>query len=274
LAKGGVTSSAAALGSFLASQAIAAPAGLAAGAAAAALAGSTALAASAGAQLGLLALMTTKTTAWLAATAAVLALGYAGYQHHAAALRGEEAARTAEERIRLQAAPSQSEQRPAALAGREAPALAAKGGPEGKTETASGGAAGVVAYHHPLPPNAKAAANAERMAQMKPLLASGVPIKGAVIVLVDGKPVQRPVEFVMGRETRIDAADDGTYVITPALNEDGSVRYAMVLLRKDPGGGPDQAETLPFVIQTPWEGFTLGSGNGQVMAFDPDGSGP
>jgi hypothetical protein len=114
----------------------------------------------------------------------------------------------------------------------------------------------------------------DRLAKMKPQLEAGLPIKGAVVVLVDGKPVQRPVEFVMGKETRIDAVDDGIYVVTPALNEDGTVKYAISLEKKDPNGGPNQTETLPFVIQFPWEGFTLGSGGGRVIAFDPDSGGP
>jgi len=113
-----------------------------------------------------------------------------------------------------------------------------------------------------------------KMARMKPLLEQGMPIKGVVIVLVDGQPVQRQVQFVMGKETRIDAADDGTYVVTPTLNEDGSVRYGITLLRKNSGGGPDQVETLPVVTQTPWGGFTLGGGSGKVFAFDNDNSGP
>ncbi len=78
----------------------------------------------------------------------------------------------------------------------------------------------------------------------------------------------------MGKETRIEAADDGTYVIMPALNEDGTVKYSISLERKDPNGGSNQTEKMPFVIQTPWGGFTIGGGEGRVIAFDPDTSEP
>jgi len=90
------------------------------------------------------------------------------------------------------------------------------------------------------------------------------------VVMLDGKPVQRPVEFVMGRETRIEAVDDGTYVVTPSLNPDGSVRYAVVLQTKDPASGGERTVTLSDIVQTPWAGFTLSIEGGAVMAFDPD----
>ena len=88
----------------------------------------------------------------------------------------------------------------------------------------------------------------------------------------DGKPKQRLVEFVMGKETRIEAVDDGTYVVTPRLNPDGSVRYAIILESKDTVNGVVQTRTttLSDIIQTPWAGFALAIDNGAVMAFDPD----
>ncbi|MCX6955583.1 MAG: hypothetical protein NTV51_25845 [Verrucomicrobia bacterium] len=87
---------------------------------------------------------------------------------------------------------------------------------------------------------------------------------------MEGKPVQRPVEFVMGRETRIESVDDGTYSILPKLNPDGSVSYRLALLRKDADGIHQSMVTLPSVTQTPWEGFTATIEGGRVFAFDSD----
>lgn len=84
-AKQGITSSAAAIGTALANQAIAAPPALAASVSAAALAGMAALAAPA-AKIGLIAFMTsTKTSTWLAAAAALAALGIYGERQGLAA---------------------------------------------------------------------------------------------------------------------------------------------------------------------------------------------
>jgi hypothetical protein len=204
---------------------------------------------------------------WLAGAVAMLALGYSVHLYRDAAIRGEETARLTQERNQLQDALDLSDHRSAEFAQRNTEL-------QHRLDGLAAAKPMPAVRSGPVPASDAQALAAKKMAQMKPALEAGMPIKGAIIVLVDGKPVQRQVQFVMGKETRIDAVDDGTYVITPTLNEDGSVRYAIVLLRKDAGGGPDQIETLPFVIQTPWEGFTLGSGSGKVMAFDPDGDGP
>ncbi len=272
-ARRGITSSAAALGAALANQVVAAPANLAASASMAALAGSSAIAAHAGATVGLVTFMTTtKTIAWLASAAAIFALGYSGYQYHIASVRKKEVAQLTQDRDRLQEALGRSEQHAAELAQQAARADRKSSDLQGKLDG--------IRVTKPLTLKAVKAGQlpdemvAQKMAEMKPLLEKGMPIKGVVIALVDGKPVQVPVQFVIGKETRIDATDDGVYVVTPTLNDDGSVKYAMVLLTKDPGGGPDQVETLPWVVQTPWGGFTLGIDGGRVIAFDPDKNGP
>jgi hypothetical protein len=74
----------------------------------------------------------------------------------------------------------------------------------------------------------------------------------------------------MDREVRIAEVDDGTYLITPTLNADGSVQYRMTVTRKDPATGSEQLISLPRVTQTPWGGFTVSTGGGRVFAFDPD----
>jgi hypothetical protein len=216
----------------------------------------------------------TKSSVVLASVVLLLLLGFTGYQFREAAKQKTEAARAALEQARLAAALKQSEQQNLELERRVR--LAEQRNAELQQKLDSPVAESPVpAVAKPVVSASEARIrNAERMAKMKPLLESGQPIKGAVMVLVDGKPVPRPVEFVMGRETRIDAADDGTYVVTPTLNPDGSVKYAISLLRKDTVGGNEHVETLPAVIQTPWDGFILGTGGGKVVAFDPDKSGP
>ena len=267
-AKKGITSSAAALGAALANQVIAAPSSLAASVSTAALSGATAIEASAAAKIGYTAIVsTTKTTAWIASAIAVFAFGVLAYEYRPATVLKWRASQLKQEKDRLKEELKRSEQRSAELA-----QLAVQSGEKISSLQKRIGSITVAKPMRVI--NAPAAGaislDAERMAQMKPLLEKGMPIKGAVIVLVDGKPIQRPVQFVIGIETRIDASDDGIYVITPTLNEDGSVKYAMVLLTKDPSGGPDRAETLPYMIQNPWEGFTIGSDSGKVIAFDPD----
>eukprot|EP01035_Chromulina_nebulosa_P058673 gene58673-80356_t len=74
----------------------------------------------------------------------------------------------------------------------------------------------------------------------------------------------------MGREVRIAEVDDGTYLITPTLNADGSVQYRLAVTRKDSATGAEQLISLPRVTQTPWDGFTISTGGGRVFAFDPD----
>ena len=267
-ARKGITSSAAALGAALANLVVAAPANLAAKVSAAALSGTAAIAASGSAKIGFTSIMTaTKATTWLAAAAGIFAIGYSVYEHRAATVLGEEASRLTQERDGLLEALNRSKQRSVELARQAAQSDERASSLQKKLD-------GIVAARPmrviSVPAGGSNAKDAERMLQMKPLLEQGMPIKGAVIVLVDGKPVQQPVQFVMGKETRIDAADEGVYVVTPTLNEDGSVKYAMVLRKKDPDGGPDQVETLPFVTQIPWGGFTLAVGGGKVIAFDPD----
>jgi hypothetical protein len=112
------------------------------------------------------------------------------------------------------------------------------------------------------------------MAEMKPLLEGGMPIPGAIIVMADGKPVQKHVALVMGRETRIDGTDDGVYSITPSLNQDGTIKYDIKLVTKDPVTGLEKTITISSLVQTPWGNFTLSLDSGQVMAFDPDQGGP
>ena len=267
LARRGITSSSAALGVALANQAIAAPAGLAAGVSTTALAGTAALT---GAKIGLLTLMTTTKTTVCLASVAILALGYSVYQYRAAAWQGEQAAALAQERSRLEAALKQSDQqatraeRQAAQAEQRLAELQRKADeiPAAKPQPAPASAAN--------PAGEARSREAERMARMKPLLEQGLPIKGAIVVMLDGKPVQRPVEFVMGRETRIEAVDDGTYLVTPNLNPDGSIKYAVVLQTKDPANGTERTIRLSDIVQTPWAGFTLSIEGGAVMAFDPD----
>lgn len=268
----GIHSSTAALGAALANQVVAAPSSLAANVSTVALAGTAAAAATVSTKIGIASIMTTsKTATWLAWTIAVLGIGFSGYLYHSATVQSAEAARLAAERDKLQKELSLSKQQLLAAVQSSRQSEQEKADLQHKLKEAAPAGA-VKAFRVPAKsPNPEIM---DRLAKMKPQLEAGLPIKGAVVVLVDGKPVQRPVEFVMGKETRIDAADDGIYVVTPALNEDGTVKYAISLEKKDPNGGPNQTETLPFAIQTPWGGFTIGSGGGRVIAFDPDNSGP
>lgn len=268
----GILSSAAALGAALANQVVAAPASLATNVSTAALAGTAAVAATVGAKVAIASIMTaSKTATWLAWAIAVLGIGYSGYQYHSASIQSAEAVRLAFERDKLQEELSLSEHQLLAAVQSARQSEQEKADLQRKLKEAAS-VGGVKAFRVPAKsPNPEIM---DRLAEMKPQLEAGLPIKGAVVVLVDGKPVQRQVEFVMGKETRIDAADDGIYLVTPSLNDDGSVKYAISILKGNPNGGPNQVETLPFVIQTPWEGFTLGTGGGRVIAFDPDKSGP
>jgi len=274
-AKNGITSASAAVGAALANQATAAPMNLAAHISTAALAGGAAIAATASARIGIASLMaTTKATAWITGAAVIFALGYSGYQYHEAAIRENEAARLVQERNRLQDALNRSEQRSeqfrqqAAQAEQQIALLQHKldGLPVSRPlQVRKIGPANTVEKRKLID---------EKMAKMKPLLEGGVPITGAVVILIDGKAVQRQVAFVMGKETRIEGGDEGTYVITPTLNEDGSVKYAIAIRPKNADGGQEPVETRVTIIQTPWEGFEMGSNDGKTMAFDPDESGP
>jgi len=215
----------------------------------------------------------TKSSAVVVSVALLLLLGFSGYQYREAGKQREETARAALERTRLAAALKQSEQQNLELERRARLAEQKNSELQQKLDSLVAENPASSAGKPLAPVNDARARNAERMAQMKPLLEAGQPIKGAVLVLVDGKPVPRQVEFVMGKETQIDAADDGTYLVTPTLNQDGSVKYAISLIRKDAAGGSALVEKLPAVIQTPWDGFILGTGGGKVVAFDPDKAG-
>ena len=213
---------------------------------------------------------TSKTTAWIASTVAVMLLGYSGYQYREAAIQAEAAARFAQERDKLRDDLDLSEQQAAALAKLEAKAERRIADLE-YSSTRVPAARRIVAAGAPVSEEHRL--KLERMAQLKPLLEQGTPIKGAVVVMVNGQAVQRSVQFVMGQETRIEATDDGTYLLTPTLNDDGSVKYSISLQKKNSVGGPDQIEKLPFVTSMPWDGFSCASPGG-VIAFDPDKGGP
>lgn len=269
----GITSSTAALGAALTNQITAAPANLAAGITAAALTGTAALIAPAGVKLGIITFMTTaKTTTWLAGGALVLALGYSGFQHFQTANLGEEVGRLMQEQHRLETALRQNEQnaakseRRAGQAEQQLAELLRKPAETSAMKT-SPAASRPAASRTDIQ-----TLRAEKMARMKPLLEAGAPIKGAIISMVDGKPTPRPVEFVMGKETRIEAGDDGTYLVTPALNEDGSVNYSFSISKSSPDGVETKSEFI--VKQTPWGAFTWGTKSGQAIAFDPDETGP
>jgi hypothetical protein len=271
-AKRGITSSAAAIGAAFAEQAVAAPSGLAASAAASAFAASAAIVATSGAKAGIFALATAYKAAALAAgCVALLALAYSAQEHRVASHLQDRMMQLAQEKGELQAALDRSERHSKALDQEAVSAERRNADLQRKLDAASAAKLMPIAKG---PAGGIDAQTAERLAQMKPLLENGMPIKGAVIVLEDGKPVQRPVQFVMGKETRIDAPDDGTYVVTPTLNPDGTVKYSMQLLVRGSNGGPERTEMLPFMIQTPWAGFTISDDGGRVIAFDPDPVGP
>lgn len=267
----GITSSAAAVEAALTSQAVAAPPALAASVSTAAVAGTAALSASAGVKLGLLAFMTTtNTTTWLAGAVALMALGISGFEYRQASLHAEATASLMLERNNLQATLKLTEQHAALLDTRATQAERRNAELEGKLRDVLA-AKPVPIIKRPLsPPTNAQNLTAEKMAKMKPLLEAGMPIKGAVVVLVDGKPVQRPVEFVMGKETRIESVDDGTYSITPTLKPDGSVNYKLVLVRKEADGVHQSMVIMPSVTQTPWGPFMVKSEGGRVLAFESD----
>jgi len=266
-ARRGITSTAAAIGAALAGQAVAAPAGLAAQVAAVAAVHGTAIAGATGAGAGLLSLMTTaKTAAWIAGALAVLALGLATYEGQLNAGLRRENARLLAAQGRLQGALGQSRGQLGDATLRAARAERQRADLQHRLAAA-------------LPPRAAppAAVPAEtvaaRLARMKPALAAGQPIRGALIVLVNGEPRTQEVAFVMGKETRWAVDDRQVYSVRPTLEDDGTVKYAIEVLKRDPAGGPDQVLSLPFVVQTPWEGYSLDDGQ-HTVAFDPDPPGP
>jgi hypothetical protein len=226
---------------------------------------------SAGAKLGHFAFMTTtNATTWFASAAAVTALGLSGYALREASMRAEAMADLTLERNNLQATLKLSEQRVALLDARAVQAEKRRTEIEGQLRDALA-AKPVPIVKPPLSPTANSQnRSAEKMTKMKTLLEAGMPITGAVVLFVDGKPVQRPVEFVMGKETRIESVDDGTYSITPTLNPDGSVKYQLFLGSKNADGGDSSILTMPSITQTPWGGFTVKSPGGHVLAFDSD----
>jgi RNA polymerase sigma factor (sigma-70 family) len=269
-AKRGIYSSAAALSAALAGQAVAAPDHLAAGIAAAALSGAAAFVAPAGVKLGLAAFMSTiKTSTWVGAAAILSLLGYSGYQYREAARHDEEALQWTLERARLTADLARSERhngdltRRAALADQQAAEL------QGKLIAALA----PNPYPPPvMPPRPAADPNrlqAEKLAQLKPLLESGLPITGAVSLQVAGQPSQRQVAFVMGQETRIELGSDGTYVVTPSLNRDGTVVYRCALVKKDTVSGEEKIVSTPAVTTIPWLPFKLVVGD-MSFGFEPD----
>jgi RNA polymerase sigma factor (sigma-70 family) len=272
LAKTGITSSAAALGATLAGHAVAAPAALAAQVSAATLAGTAALASTGAApQLGLFAFMsTTKSIVWFTSAAAILAGGYSSYHYREAAAHRLAIRQLTEERTLLREQLAESERRAAVLAGRSL--LASRESVEQEQETRAQPAASAP------PPLSTRLASAtsgpgtvrqERLTRLKPLLEAGLPIKGAVVLHVEGAVMSRPVELVIGQTTHVEG-DDGTYAITPALNEDGSISHALHLVRIDPQSGREQIVSGITVTQIPWEGFSMRIDGLSVMAFDPD----
>lgn len=274
-ARRGIKSTAAAISVLLAQQVVAAPAHLAAGVAASALVGTAVMVATtAGTKLGFLTFMTTTKTAWVASAVVALALGYAGYEYRENVHRRDDLARVTQERETLRDQLSQSERRAAASAERAMRAEQLQSELQQKSESA------LVAKAKPQPMPQKAldsdaekrSVRAQKLAQLKPLLEAGMPIKGAVVVTNDGKVVSHPVEFVMGKETTVES-DDGTYRVKPTLNSDGSVMYEIKLVKEtksENGRTTTRQITAPLVGQIPWEGFTIRMSSGAVMAFDPD----
>ena len=93
------------------------------------------------------------------------------------------------------------------------------------------------------------------------------------MVTLNGKALSYPVEFVMGKETTIES-DDGTYIMTPSMNPDGSIKYGITLVKQTKNGEAitTRKTSIPEVTQAPWASFmvTISSGNGAVIAFESD----
>jgi RNA polymerase sigma factor (sigma-70 family) len=274
-AQRGIGSSAAALGALLTGQIVAAPAGLATSIVTTALASTTVLVAAGGAKVGLISLMSTKGITWLTSTVAVLALGYSGYESHLATVERDSTRALAAERDRLQEELRLSEESLAQAnqrAATAAQALAeAKRPPVVAAATPPTAKPAKPAKRFPGEPDEKQQLIADKLAQMKPLLAAGQAIKGVIVILEGGKPVEHPVAFVMGQETRVPVGDDGTYILLPTLNPDGTVKYSISLQAKNTAEDP---EKRPTVINFPWSGFGFGDSEGKALAFDPDETGP
>jgi len=274
-ARKGIKSTAAAISALLAQQVVASPSHLATGVVTSALAGAAAIVATtAGTKLGFLTLMSTTKTAWVAGAVAALSIGYSGYQYRENVQSRGALVQVTQERDALRDQLSQSERRAAASTERALRAEQLQSELQQKLDAA------VVAKAKPQPIPQKAAdgeaekrsIRAQKLAQLKPLLEAGMPIKGAVVVTSEGKAVSHPVEFVMGKETTIES-DDGTYRVKPALNPDGSVTYEIKLAKEtksENGLTTVRKITTPMVRQIPWEGFTIHMSSGAVLAFDPD----
>jgi len=227
------------------------------------------------AKIGFFTLMTTsKGIAWIATSAAVLALSYSAYEYTALRSQRDENRWLSQETESLKNALQLSESR-AAEERRHSELVEQQVANLRRTaENLSANRSPAPDARPPAAAPTKHLSDAERMLQMKPLLESGMPISGAVVVMAQGKPVQKHVDFVMGKETRIEGVDDGIYAITPTLNPDGSVKYSIVLSKKDEATGVEKVISIPSVIQTPWNQFTMQIDNGATFAFDPDNSGP
>lgn len=274
-ARKGIKSTAAAISALFAQQVVAAPAHLAAGVAATALAGTAAIVATtAGTKLGFITFMTATKTAWLAGAVAALSLGYAGYQYRENVQGRDALAHVTHERETLRDQLSQSDRRAALSAERALRAEQLQSELQQKLDVA------LVAKAKPQPVPQKVsdseaekrAVRDKKMAQMKPLLAAGMPIRGAVVVTNDGKAVSHPVELVIGKETIVES-DDGSYSFTPSLNPDGSVTYRIALMNQTKDSEnkiTKKSEVLCKATSVPWEGFLLKADNGAVMALEPD----
>lgn len=270
-ARKGITSSATAVGVLLSQQVVAAPVPMAASVALSALTGTaTLVATTAGTTSGFITLMTTTKTIGLAVAA--LALGYAGYQYNETANRSREIARLTQERDQLLDQLRQSRQQAATLDQRVARAERQQVELQQQLDTALTPKQ-PVSQPAPKPPydlTARRAEKAKKLAQIKPLLEAGMPIKGALVVTVNGKAISYPVALIMGQETAIES-DDGTYTLKPVLNPDGSIKYAITLVKqsKNDVGIVTRKISAPDVTQIPWDSFmiTLGSA---VIAFESD----
>jgi hypothetical protein len=115
--------------------------------------------------------------------------------------------------------------------------------------------------------------NKERMLRMKPALEAGQPIKGSVVTMVDGKAVAQTAEFVIGRETPIDGGGGNLYVVTPTLDQDGSVMYKIALTSKSTDGVVTRTQRMTLrAVAPPWGQFNLLVAN-HGFGFVPDGDG-
>ena len=111
--------------------------------------------------------------------------------------------------------------------------------------------------------------------ELRPLLEGGMPIKGDAIVLVNEQPIGRPVVFVVGKETRIEGGDDGTYIVTPSLTPDGDLKYAIRLMNSGPDGSLGAEKKALTMITYPWGSFNFGSSDdGTTLGFAADMIGP